>query len=281
MAKLKSIGIKLYDGNFLPILNDDEIKIKKVILTTVRDNQKKTIIELYEGKSGKCINNEYLGKIEIPIKRKTKKGEPAIELHLRLDDNGILYAKAWDLDSGEESEIQIEHSHTKTILRESLSDEEIKETGRATATQIEGYYDYSNKENLLRKILLAVAAFILLALLSLGIFLGIKKLIPAIKNKSLVSKEKKIMEEKSKNGRELLKENTEEKKITGIKETEGKKHYIRWGDNLWNICKKYYDDPWYYPALAESNNILNPRLIYAGTYIIIPPKSSLKRWSLE
>ena len=292
MTKAKSIGIKLYDGKFLPVLTENESKIKKVILTTVRDNQKKTIIELYEGVSDKCINNEYLGKIDIPITRDTVRGEPAIEFHLRLDDGGILYAKAWDLDSGQESEIQIEHSSTttKTILPDTMADNNINENTDEDIAQISSYYDYGDYDNsnLFRKILLAAAAFIILALLSLGIFLGIKKLIiPAFKNTEKTKKEKivepkEIKPDQVKKTIEEKKETiSDENKITGIKEFEGQKHFVRWGDNLWNICKKYYNDPWYYPSLAEKNNISNTRLIYAGTYIIIPPKSSLKRWGLE
>ena len=32
--------------------------------------------------------------------------------------------------------------------------------------------------------------------------------------------------------------------------------------------------------LSQLNNIENPRLIFAGTYIIIPPKNSLTRWNI-
>ncbi|OHD12342.1 MAG: hypothetical protein A2Y34_14700 [Spirochaetes bacterium GWC1_27_15] len=70
--------------------------------------------------------------------------------------------------------------------------------------------------------------------------------------------------------------------IKGVKNVDGKKHFIRWGENLWSICKKYYNDPWYYPALFEANPTLkSPRKIYAGTYLIVPDKSSLKRWDFK
>ncbi|HQB62164.1 MAG TPA: Hsp70 family protein, partial [Spirochaetota bacterium] len=103
VALPKSIGIKLFDDSFVPVLSEGEIKNKKVILTTVKDNQKKAIIELYEGNSDRCVNNEYLGKLVISIDRQTNKGEPGIEVHLRLDENGMLYAKAWDVESGQET----------------------------------------------------------------------------------------------------------------------------------------------------------------------------------
>ena len=71
------------------------------------------------------------------------------------------------------------------------------------------------------------------------------------------------------------------KEIKGKRDIKGKKHFVRRGNNLWNICKKYYKDPWYYPDLADVNKIKNPRKIYIGTYIIIPPKSDLKRWDFS
>ena len=286
MADAKKIGIKLYNGKFLPVLGEDENKIKKVVLTTVRDNQQKTIIELYEGNDDNCINNEYLGKLVIPIKRSTIKGDPAIEVHLRLDDNGILYAKAWDIDSGEQSEIQIEHTLQKTILHE--TDENISFTKLDdTATKIEGIPDNYNteKSNLLRNILFIIGIIVLLALIAFLLFSGIKCMRIRYQENKSKQIEKELEEKKQKElldklAREKEKKEEEEKKeVTGTKKVEGTQHYIVWGDNLWNICKKYYNDPWYYPALAESNSIKTPRLIYAGTYITIPPKNSLKRWN--
>ncbi len=286
MSNSKKIGIKLYNDKFLPVINENENKIKKVVLTTVRDNQEKTIIELYEGDSDNCINNEYLGKLVIPIKRSTIKGDPAIEVHLRLDQDGILYAKAWDIDSGEQSEIQIEHTLQKTILHET-NDKAVFTGIDDTATRVEGMSDdyYLKKGNLLRNILLIIALLILLILLGIGIFFGIKYLRAKALEKKSTTIEKKLEVKKEP---EIIdttpdteKEKVEEKKeITGIKKVEGSQHYIVWGDNLWNICKKYYNDPWYYPALAEANNIKIPRLIYAGTYITIPPKNTLTRWNI-
>ncbi len=283
MTKSKKIGIKLYNGKFLPVLDENEIKIKKVVLTTVRDNQEKTIIELYEGDSDNCINNEYLGKLVIPINRSTVKGDPAIEVHLRLDENGILYAKAWDSESGEQSEIQIEHTLQKTILHE--TDDKYGFTKiDDTATQVEGIPEdyYTKKSNLLKIIMYIVGFLLLLLLLGFLLFSGIK----CVRNRNLEKKSERIEKEiEEKKQPEIIEKTNDEKaedkkEITGIKKGEGEEYYIVWGDNLWNICKKFYNDPWYYPALAEANNIDNPRLIYAGTYIIIPPKNKLKRWNI-
>lgn len=280
MAGTKNIGIKLYNDKFVPVLKSDEIKAKKLVLTTVRNNQKKAIIELYEGSSDKCIHNEYLGKLIIKIDRETIKGDPAIEVNLRLDENGILYAKAWDTESNELSEIKIEHSSKKTILPDTISDKELKKSGEKP-TKISTYEkDYTNLFNILKIAIIACLIIILLGLLIFGGWFLNKKfnIIGSIFNRPKIEKKEIVKKEDTTIKKE---DNTKKEEIIGKKSSKGEKHYVRWGDNLWNICKKYYNDPWYYPALAEANNIKNPRLIFAGTYIIIPPKSDLKRWDFR
>lgn len=299
MALPKSIGIKLYDGSFVPIINENEVKSKKVILTTVRDNQKKAIIELYEGTSDKCINNEYLGKLVISIDRSTKKGEPGIEVHLRLDENGMLYAKAWDAESGQESAIKIEHSKKKRIFPETLSDLEITQLDQGDTKKIDNYTNGSSAlltdyekgkgiSDILKIILVILIVLILLALLGFGVYMLYDKVIKnfianipkSTTTTTTVVTTTSTTIKKAVTTTTTIKE-VKKEEIKGRKNLEGKKHYVRWGDNLWNICKKYYKDPWYYPALAEANEIKNPRLIYAGTYIIIPPKNTLKRWDFS
>ncbi|HNZ26302.1 MAG TPA: Hsp70 family protein [Spirochaetota bacterium] len=299
VALPKSIGIKLFDDSFVPVLSEGEIKNKKVILTTVKDNQKKAIIELYEGNSDRCVNNEYLGKLVISIDRQTNKGEPGIEVHLRLDENGMLYAKAWDVESGQETAIKIEHSKSKRIFRETLSDNEIDGLGGTGTKRIDNYEsediisNYGDEKKsvfpIIRGILIALIILIILALLGLGGYYLVKNISTLMglfdKPKTTTTTTTTIVEETTTTTEEIVTTTTVAPKldenITGIKKLEGKKHYIRRGDNLWNICKKYYNDPWYYPSLAKENSIKNPRLILAGRSLIIPPKSDLRRWDLK
>jgi cell division septation protein DedD len=42
------------------------------------------------------------------------------------------------------------------------------------------------------------------------------------------------------------------------------------GDNLWNLSKSFYRNPWLYPKIAKENDIRNPDLIYRGNRIYIP-----------
>jgi molecular chaperone DnaK (HSP70) len=268
LKKSNYIGIKLFSGEFLPIIKSNEVKTKKVILTTVKDNQKKTVIELYEGSSNNCSENEYLGKLIIPIKRETKKGDPAIEVHLRKNKEGNIFAQALDSESGEKNQIDIEHSASQTILQE--TDDE-KQKFDSDITHLEAYSGDEGKSALIRKIAFIAIVIILAAILSFLVFLGIKEISKLINNNK---KAVKIEQPK----KEEPKKAPDKKEITGVKDLEGKKHFVRKGDNLWNICKKYYGDPWYYTDLAKKNNIKNTRLIYKGTYITIPDKNYLTRY---
>lgn len=306
MALPKSIGIKLYDDCFVPVLTEGEVKNKKVVLTTVRDNQQKAIIELYEGYSDKCANNEYLGKLTIDLNRDTDKGEPGLEVHLRLDDEGILYAKAWDQDSKVQNEIRIEHSSARTIIPETLSDDEINKLDEEQPQEIPEYYNNTqvyekekkgdqymsmDKENSSGNIVILLIVAIILIILGIAGFFIVKAMTgnaksnkeePVQKIETPVVEEPVIEEPVVQEPPKVEAPVVEEKKeVIGINKLEGKKHFIRRGDNLWNICKRYYRDPWFYPDLAEQNGINNPRLILAGTYIVIPPKSNVKRWDFS
>lgn len=275
MSKNK-IGIKLYDGRFVPLLTVDEPKSKRVVLTTVKDNQKKAIIELYEGTNDNCLYNEFLGKLTIDIDRETKKGEPAIEVNLRLDNNGILYVKAWDPESNAQASIMIEHPKDKTkIQHETL---EVEAEPAVEKSEIQDYQFEEGKGELFKKIGIILLIIGIALLVGLSIFFISTKIVSTVKR--LKEKRVELKEERKKPEvkEPEVKIQEEKKEIIGEKKVEGKIHYVKWGDNLWNICKKYYGDPWYYPALAEVNNIKKPRLIYAGTTLIIPPKSQLKRW---
>ncbi|MCD4814173.1 DUF3108 domain-containing protein [bacterium] len=41
------------------------------------------------------------------------------------------------------------------------------------------------------------------------------------------------------------------------------------GDCLWNICEKFYGDPWHYQHLAKTNQITNPDRIEPGQVLIL------------
>ncbi len=330
MTLPKSIGIKLYDDSFVPVLTEGETKNKRVVLTTGKDNQKKAVIEIYEGTSAKCSENEYLGKLSIELDRSTNKGEPTFEVNLRLDDKGVLYVKAWDQESKKESELVIENVESNRITQENLTDEEILEYEdtqvQELASQVidvdERYQDHhvdslqyentsyknaniydddddSGKKRIILGIIIAVLLIgIIILILLCSRSCSSKENVSAVTQKTVSTQitepsepnlvdikepEREVPAPQPEAEPEKPAEDIAEKKEepAGLNVLEGQKHYIRYGDNLWNICKRYYGDPWYYPDLAKQNNIAVPRRIYAGKYIIIPQKSKVQRWDFS
>ena len=58
---MKTIGIKLADGSFYPILEEGTAKTYQLDLTTVKDGQTKVQIDLYRSESGSMEDAQYVG----------------------------------------------------------------------------------------------------------------------------------------------------------------------------------------------------------------------------
>lgn len=59
-------------------------------------------------------------------------------------------------------------------------------------------------------------------------------------------------------------------------QTSATTYTVKDGDNLWNICRKYYGDGSLCYKLAAYNGIKNANLIYAGQVLKIPDKTTLQ-----
>ncbi|MPQ30531.1 molecular chaperone HscC [Clostridium estertheticum] len=98
-------------GYFLPIIErNSPIPISKVEqLVTIRDNQTKLLIKIYQGESRRVENNIELGELEIPVPR-GKAGEHVVALRYTYDINGLLEIEATILSTGETETLIIENS---------------------------------------------------------------------------------------------------------------------------------------------------------------------------
>lgn len=61
-----------------------------------------------------------------------------------------------------------------------------------------------------------------------------------------------------------------------VRKAEVTEHKVIRGDNLYNLCRKYYADGSLYPKVAAYNSIKNPNLISIGQVIKFPPRSELE-----
>ncbi|HPO03500.1 MAG TPA: Hsp70 family protein, partial [Treponemataceae bacterium] len=94
-----SIGIKLADSKFFPVLEEGIPARKALDLTTVRDDQTSVQINLFRSSSEDISEAEYVGTLMIEDIAQKPSGEPTIELTLALDEDNELSAEAVDLDS--------------------------------------------------------------------------------------------------------------------------------------------------------------------------------------
>ena len=100
------IGIKLADGTFFPIMNDDSSASETLELTTVRDNQRSVQINLFK-KEDDASDPLYIGSLIVEDIHERASGEPTIELQLALDEDKNLSAEAVDKDSGSHQALRV------------------------------------------------------------------------------------------------------------------------------------------------------------------------------
>lgn len=100
------IGIKLADGTFFPIMDDDFSASETLELTTVRDNQRSVQINLFK-KEDDTSDPLYIGSLIVEDIHEKAAGEPTIELQLALDEDKNLSAEAIDKDSGAHQELRV------------------------------------------------------------------------------------------------------------------------------------------------------------------------------
>ena len=104
---MKSIGIKLADGTFYPIMKDGSVEKKTLDVTTVQDNQTKVQIDLYRSDTDSMDDAEYVDSLEISNLNPHPNGEPNLHLNLSLDETGHLQADVIDPETGRQSGTQV------------------------------------------------------------------------------------------------------------------------------------------------------------------------------
>jgi hypothetical protein len=103
MAK---IGIRLADGKFYPILEEGAAAKKRLIVTTVKDDQPSVQIDVYRSVDGE-IADTYVGSLIVENIPPRSNGEPDIRLDLGLDDDGNLTAFAREEITGEHQALSV------------------------------------------------------------------------------------------------------------------------------------------------------------------------------
>jgi len=99
-----NIGIKIANGEFYPIMEENSSIKKRIILTTVHDNQPSVQIDLYRSPASTMPDAQYIGSLVVENVKPKPKGEPSIEMIISSDTSGEIAAEAVDLDTGSSGE---------------------------------------------------------------------------------------------------------------------------------------------------------------------------------
>lgn len=101
------IGIKVADGSFFPVFERAHTGRKKLVLTTVNDEQDSVQIDLFQNDGETMDGAEYIGSLVVANIRPAVKGEPEINLVLGVDGDGNLNATATDAATGEYESLSV------------------------------------------------------------------------------------------------------------------------------------------------------------------------------
>ncbi|GHV80024.1 hypothetical protein AGMMS49944_18150 [Spirochaetia bacterium] len=94
-----TIGIKVADGEFYPVLEENSPVKKRLILTTAHDNQKSAQIDLYNSSAKTMADALYVGSLVVENITPQPKNTPSLEMILSANESGELSADIVDLGS--------------------------------------------------------------------------------------------------------------------------------------------------------------------------------------
>jgi hypothetical protein len=99
-----NIGLKIANGEFYPLLEENSTVKKRLVLTTVHDNQPSVQIDLFRSSNNVITDAQYIGSLVVENIMPMPKGEPSIEMIVSSNENGEIIADAIDLDTGSNGE---------------------------------------------------------------------------------------------------------------------------------------------------------------------------------
>ncbi|MCL2211075.1 MAG: Hsp70 family protein [Treponema sp.] len=110
-----NIGIKIANGEFYPIIEENSSIKKRMILTTVHDNQPSVQIDLYRSQASVMADAQYIGSLVVENVQPKPKGDPSIEMVISSNENGEIIADAIDLDTSSGGEHYILNVSLKSL----------------------------------------------------------------------------------------------------------------------------------------------------------------------
>ena len=292
------------DGSFYPVLSEGDRIRKKLVLTTVRDQQETVQIDLFRGEGELAEETDYIGTLMIENIQPAPLKEPEVEVVLGVDEQGNLEATASDAMTGESQSLSVSLQSLSQgpadypefeLEREGAERDDFEETLLTGETypisDTDRRKEHFGKKRrnpllligfiILSLILIAAIAFVVFKAVGgtpiPALFAGIWEPSPSVQSQETTeapaeqpaAAETAVEQPASSEGQAG---GSEPAALPGKEQAGGAGAWydIKWGDTLWDIAGTYYRNPWLYPKIARENGISNPDLIFAGTRIFIP-----------
>ncbi|MFP4563802.1 MAG: Hsp70 family protein [Spirochaetia bacterium] len=297
-----TIGIKIANRSYFPIIEERAEQKKRLVLTTVNDNQSSVQIDLYRGDGKELQNALYIGSLIIDNIEPASKGDPEVELVLGIDQEKNLIATAADISSGQKQSLSVsldalEEDNLYDIpdfdidptVNEELEEEPEEEMFAESAVISEPIGREVRRSSPWLIVGLVILGLIILGIAGFFIYRSISgEEIPPLlargENQETVVQEEEPpeIEEPSEAEESAAADTAEEPPAEpppaepppeGGPEPEvlgGAWYWIKRGDTLWDLSASFYRTPWHYGIIARWNGIENPDLIYTDSKIFIP-----------
>jgi hypothetical protein len=305
-----TIGIKIANGDFYPIIEENSSVKKRLVLTTVRDEQNNVQIDLFRSISKSMLDAQYIGSLLVRDISSKPKGDPSIEMIISVDRDGNVSAEAYDLDSGPNGE-----RHTLNVSLQNMDALGLDEAPDFGFNSPPPRYESDDDTGRDRRFpWLAVILATLFVILAIGalwfFFLGGRDTLststaeapfsgpymynppppqpepvvqpppppppppPAPEPEPVVIKAPEAPPPpKAPVKRVRPKAPVMSYKVPAVIPKNGVVYQIQWGDTLWDISAAFYRNPWNYHQIAKDNKIRNPDHIIAGSNLRIRPKA--------
>jgi hypothetical protein len=290
-----AIGIKLANGDFYSILEENLAVKKRLILTTVHDKQKSVQIDLYKSETRSMADALYIGSLVVDNISPKLKGEPSIELTLSSTAGGVISASSVDLgDSSKERQHLSLHLKSFEEDKNDYANFDMENQGNSGTRTIS---ESGNRKRRFLWLIPIIAGLVLILILALLWFFLLRGKTsgaapPADVDKSAVSESPAapqspvpeanpppvIIDTPPKANPAPVNRDRSQAPVysSNIPQSippEGVAYKINWGDTLWDISEAFYRNPRLYSRIVRRNRIPNPNLIISGTEIVIPPRN--------
>lgn len=121
------IAIRTADRKLVPVLSGSQGTRRRMVLTTVHDNQPSVHIDLFQMESETDDQSDYIGSLVIEHLQPSPAGAPDISLEIGIDEQGNLNATASDSSSGDYQSLSVSLRDADGAMQDlpdfSLSDE--------------------------------------------------------------------------------------------------------------------------------------------------------------